>query len=183
MSAEILKKAFPGGRFYLFLPVLLKSNPNHDQRGRFSRGSDAERAAGKLRQLVASARSGERELKHHILSAVTKEEAAKIKAATGLNVENYRHAVTNASIRHILKQHGNQSAEAGAGQAAITDEDIQRIPQIISRPSRIRKGSDTTRGDKTVVYEKRFPDGTIHYVAEVIGAGRVLHTKTMFKKV
>jgi hypothetical protein len=69
-----------------------------------------------------------------------------------------------------------------SGQIAITDEDIQRIPKVLAAPYRIGRATDTRGGSKAVVYEKRFSDGVIYYVAEIAGGGKLLRCKTMFKK-
>jgi len=143
---------------------------------------DDARHARKLQGLVEKSRAPSREQTGHIIRSVTKEEVDKIKAATGADVSNYRHAITDWDIRHIFKEHGNAKVEEAAGQIAITDEDIQRIPKVLAAPYRIGRATDTRGGSKAVVYEKRFSDGVIYYVAEIAGGGKLLRCKTMFKK-
>lgn len=179
LEGEEMRKALCDPRIAKFLLLKSRIRTYVKKDGTVVREHDDSRHERKLQGLIDD--KG-REARHHILRTVTREEAARIREATGLDVEGYRHAVTNTSIRHILKQHGNQAAEDAAGQIAITAKDILLIPKIISRPDSIERGTDTTRGDKTIVYVKKFKDGTTRYVAEVIGAGKVLHTKTMYKK-
>jgi hypothetical protein len=182
LDGEELRKALPGkGRFHAGLAVglylLRKSNPYHDEKGRF-----AARNAAKLKELYASALNRQdQDLKGHVIRGVTNVEADKIKAATGIDVRNYQFTVTNTGLRHIHRSHGDPSTETAAGQIAITEQDILRIPEIISRPDRIAKATDTRMGDKAIVFEKRYRDGTIRYVAEVLVRGRLLNAKTMMK--
>ena len=48
-------------------------------------------------------------------SIVDSKEANKIKTATGLDVEGYKHTVDSFGIRHILSHHGNEKAEKDRG--------------------------------------------------------------------
>lgn len=150
--------------------------------GTVVREHDDARHARKLQGLVEKSRMPSKEQTGHIIRSVTKEEVDKIKATTGVDVTSYRHAITDWDIRHIFKEHGNAKAEEDAGQIAITDEDIQRIPKVLASPYRIGRATDTRGGNKAVVYEKRFSDGVIYYVAEIAGGGKLLRCKTMFKK-
>jgi hypothetical protein len=45
--------------------------------------------------------------------------------------DGYKHITTTQRIRHIYKQHGNEKIEKPRGQIAITQRDIENIPNII----------------------------------------------------
>jgi len=110
------------------------------------------------------------------------EEADRIEKDAKIDVSGYAHIVDNYSIRHILKQHGNEAREALRGQAAITREDILHIPEIIQPPNKIRLGKSITKhGNRVIQYIKRV-NGFVYYLEEVRTATGELVPKTMYKK-
>ncbi|MBX5021213.1 PBECR3 domain-containing polyvalent protein [Rhizobium lentis] len=54
-----------------------------------------------------------------------------ISKVTGVDVRGFRHAVSNQSISHTLKRHGNPKVEAPRGQIAVTPKDFEKLPQIV----------------------------------------------------
>lgn len=162
---------------------LIKSEEKRDAHGRFSRTEESARHDAKLRRLYGQAAGKENHpIEGHVIRSVTREEAEKIRRLTGISVDNYRFGVTNTGLRHVHKEHGNETVEAQANQVAIKEHDIQRIPDIISRPKVIRRAHDTPQGNKTISFEKEYTDGTEVYIVEVIARSSLLHVKTMFKK-
>lgn len=81
---------------------------------------------------------------------VTEAEAARIKAATGLNVTGYEHEIDTDSVRHIRESHPE-----------LTREDFQRIPEIVRAPDRVTK-TRTKQNLDAITYEKRFGATTIY---------------------
>jgi hypothetical protein len=116
-----------------------------------------------------------------IVRYVDAEEIAKIKSETGIDVtERYRHVVDKSGINHALKMHGDPKKEAPRGQIAITQADLERIPEIIETPDSIKRGDDTKSGLKSIVYSKAFNGDTI-YVEEVRTGREELAFATMYK--
>nr|WP_281040667.1 hypothetical protein [Rhizobium ruizarguesonis] len=50
---------------------------------------------------------------------------------TGVDLRGFRHAVSNQSISHTLKNHGNPNVEGPRGQIAVTLKDFEKLPQIV----------------------------------------------------
>lgn len=125
--------------------------------------------------------------KNTFLGTVSNKVASKIKSLFGIDVSGRNHIISDNDIRHMIKQHGNQTIEASRGQIAITTKDIEKIPDIIAKYDSIEKGSinkDTfTKQDfNTIRYKKQYSDN-ITYVVEVIpSSSNNLTIKTMWKK-
>lgn len=110
---------------------------------------------------------------------VEADEAAKLKAATGLDLVGYKHSVDTFGIRHSYSEHGGD-AEIKRGQLPISKEDFERIPEIIANPDKIELiGKDAMKQD-LIRYTKRF-NGTTYYVEEVRNKRMELATKTLWK--
>ena len=69
---------------------------------------------------------------------VSKSEAEKLEKETGLRVDGYKRIIDNYAIKHMIKQHGNAQKEAARGQLPVTEEDIQKIPEIVSSPDSVQ---------------------------------------------
>ena len=107
--------------------------------------------------------------------------AAKIKAATGMDVSGHSHFIDKGALVHINRQHG-VGHENQDDHLPITKDDIERIPQIVSNPDKVDNGGPSSRQKPTVKYTKKFPDGTTSYVEEEWSKEKLLATKTMYKK-
>ena len=115
------------------------------------------------------------------LGKVTSTVATKIKSLIGIDVSKRTHVLSDNDIRHMLKQHGNEISERAKGQIAITKQDIKNIPDIISNPSNIIKGTNNKNG-QTVRYIKRYNDNVTYVVEVVPDKSNTLQIKTMWKK-
>ena len=93
------------------------------------------------------------------------------------------HEIRADDLRHMLKAHGDAEVESRRtpAQIAITQADLQRIPEILSSYDAIEKGAATKKG-KSVRYRKRI-NGEIYYVERLIRTRRerILLGKTMWK--
>jgi phage putative head morphogenesis protein, SPP1 gp7 family len=135
-----------------------------------------------VKRLYKKARNGSGFQKVDIpIRTVSAAEAAKIKAATGLNLLGYKHKLTGMDVRHIYKQHGNAIKEASRGQIAVTETDIALIPAITRDYDKIWLSPELARdGSKVLIYEKTI--GNKYFYLEAIGEGGVLKPKTMYIK-
>ncbi len=105
-----------------------------------------------------------------------------IKKISGIDISNRRQILSKDYIRHLFK-HSN---ETNPGQISITMNDIKRIPDVLSNPDDIVKGSETldaSRKNKilSIRYIKADSTGKI-FVIEAIPNKGDLQIKTMWKE-
>lgn len=99
----------------------------------------------------------------------------------GFNLKGYTHDMDVSGVRHSIKEHGDEKKEALRGQIAITDEDYNKIPEIIYDYDEIDFTGKNKTGLETITYKKSFPDGTIAYVEEIRTGKKTLTINTMYK--
>ena len=135
----------------------------------------------KLRNFVSVALKNKGKKLRVTLGKVSKEEAAAIKKATGLDVEGYVHIWSSNDVRHVFRRHGvgNENEE---DQIGLTPEDIVEAVQVIQSPHKIEIGSPSNEGLPSIRYIKKQPDGTITVAEVVRDAKKTLSIKTMWKK-
>lgn len=112
--------------------------------------------------------------------SVSAEEAARIKDATGHDVNGYSHSLDGSAARHILNEHGDPAIEAKRGLLPITENDIAMLPQIIRNWDSLEPSS-TRQGLQALLYRKRVGD-ELFFVEEVRTGRKELAGKTMYKK-
>jgi hypothetical protein len=93
--------------------------------------------------------------------------------------DGYRHTVTTQRIRHIYKQHGNEKAEKARGQIAITESDIELIPDIIENFTYSIRNF-TYNGKKAVIYAKQGNKNTYIYIERISNKWHRKTTVTFF---
>jgi hypothetical protein len=140
----------------------------------------------KLRDLYdQSLKVRDRKLPPVSLGTVGDEEAAAIKAETGLDVAGFERVVDNYGIRHTDKQHGRASTETPRGQLPITRDDIADIPLIVAEPDKIAYGGKDGIGRDIIVYSKTLGDEEerlTFYAEEVRGGKKQLVLQSMWKR-
>ena len=115
------------------------------------------------------------------LGIVNHKVSKKIKNLTGIDVEGKNHIIFDYDIRHMIKEHGNPMIEKQKGQLPITKEDIKKIPDIISNPTKIIKGKNNKVGEG-IRYIKKYNNHTIIIVEIIQDKSKNLIIKTMWKK-
>lgn len=105
-----------------------------------------------------------------------------IKKITGIDITNRNQVLSKDYVRHLFKH----SKETNPNQIPITKEDIKKIPDILSNPDTIVRGSDTldaSRKNKipSIRYIKTDNTGKM-YVVEAIPDKGNLQIKTMWKE-
>lgn len=135
-----------------------------------------------LHNRIANATLSKNTRKNTYLGRVSDNVAKKVKSLLGIDISNRTHLLMDNDIRHMLKQHGNTEIERARGQIAITNRDIEKIPDILNNYDRIEKGTDNKQG-KTIRYIKEYSNNQT-YVVEVIPTANdtTLYVKTMWKK-
>ncbi|CWW76239.1 Phage Mu protein F like protein [Haemophilus influenzae] len=101
------------------------------------------------------------------------------KESIGLDISDWRHSIDESSIRHILKQHGNEKAENKRGQRAVTKADILMLPQIVSSFDSIDYTGTSDAGSETFLLRKEIGD-EIFCVQEVRKRHKKIAVKTMW---
>lgn len=102
-------------------------------------------------------------------------------ARYGVDVsQQYKHVIDNNAIRHAYTQHGCLSEEM-RGQIAITEKDIEQIPDILNSYEELFTHKNR-RGQDVIVYSKSFTDGLSIYVEEVRVGRKELAMDTIYKR-
>lgn len=108
------------------------------------------------------------------LGIVGPDEAARIRGKGKIESLLNRHMLHTDDIKHVDLRHGTEKIK---GQLNITKEDFIRYGEILLDPHSIQPGGR----QGSVVYIRRYPDGTIYAVEHQI-KGKRLEFTTMWKK-
>lgn len=139
--------------------------------GRFVPTSESIGQAGRL--------AGQNATVHVEFAAVVRPGA--IKKVTGVDVRGFRHSVSNQSISHTLKNHGNPKVETPRGQIAVTAADFEKLPQIIK--SGVIHPPEPHKSTLPRFVIKAEIDGIgYHYVGDVKAGKRRLDMVSLRKK-
>jgi len=84
--------------------------------------------------------------------AIPSDLAARIKADTGVNIENYNLSLGAYEIRKILKDHGTEATEGPRGQRAVVEDDFAHIVDIVLNPQSVALSPDTYMGKPAIVF-------------------------------
>ncbi len=102
--------------------------------------------------------------------------------SAGLELDGFAHGIDADAVRHAKNEHGDAQSEASRGQVAITDEDFEKIPEVVSDPDRVVFGLKTrSKSLDAIAYVKRLEDGTIAHVEEVRTGRKRLAATSMWK--
>ena len=112
---------------------------------------------------------------------VSPEQAAQLKADTGLDLAGYRRNLDNMAVRHVLKNHGDPAAEIARGNAPMTREDFERLPQLLNHPDASLYAGKNARGHDVILSAKRV-NGHFVIVEEARDGKQVLNLTTLYKK-
>ena len=96
--------------------------------------------------------------------SIPRDLAARIKAETNLDVENYNLSLGSYEIRKILKDHGDETTEAKRGQRAVVPNDFAHIVDVVLSPQDIKLSADDYMG-KPVIEFTGENNGKMHVVA------------------
>ncbi len=99
---------------------------------------------------------------------------------TGLDIAGFKHKTTEDFERHVIKKHGKGKIESSRGQVAVTQEDLDRIGEVMDNPdiavAGIKKG-----GKDRIVLVKNNEHGSV-LVEEVLNGkkNKALNAKTFW---
>ena len=94
--------------------------------------------------------------------------------------DTYKHTLDNSAVRHAIKTHGLPK-EVLRGQIPITNDDLMRIPEIVSSYEALTTEKNK-RGQDVIIYTKTMADGITFYVEEIRLGRHELAASTMYKK-
>jgi len=140
-----------------------------------------ERAKATIRRALAAAKGNKQHNDSYELMPVAAEEVAEA-AEHGIDIAGYRHVIDGSAIRHTFKNHGDSKTEQERGQIAVTDADLESIPDILAVPDRTVFGLKNRIGNDVIGYLKTMPDGSTVYLEAIrTGKGGTLATQSMWK--
>jgi hypothetical protein len=114
------------------------------------------------------------------LQPVSPSVADRVLHTTGIHVHGWLHCIDESAVRHIFNRHGSANTEAPRGQLAVTNEDIERIAEVVSSPDEIEATHSLADGTEVVVFKKRLGHEVI-YVQEMRVGRKKLTAKTLWK--
>ena len=136
--------------------------------------------SGTLQELIGKAKESAAGLIKKIIAPVS-ERLRNDLSAKGIEVDgDYKHVIDNNAIRHALKNHGG-SREEKRGQIPITDDDFERIEDVVANYDTIEVETGK-RGNDNIIYSKTYEDGTTIFVEEKRDGRKELAAVTMWKK-
>ncbi|MDR0378816.1 MAG: hypothetical protein LBI62_02530, partial [Candidatus Accumulibacter sp.] len=101
------------------------------------------------------------------------------------DIANYSHSFTRSIAAHIRKQHGEEKREKSRGQLAVTEADIARVPEIVTKYDAVlpdvRTKDERGRDVRLVIYAKQYADATVVYSEIVSDQRQNLRGGTMWK--
>lgn len=102
------------------------------------------------------------------LGKITSALAEVIKSKTGINVENYNVSLKADTVKHILKHHGNSDIESKRGQIAITEDDFEKIPKVISEFDYVSSSLNYESGKPVLTFKKWIKNNycVVNYVSD-----------------
>src|SRR5690606_29939239 len=84
------------------------------------------------------------------------EEAAGVKALTGIDASGFVHEINANQIRHSRNEHPD-----------LTEADLRALPEVLDAWDYMERGTPK-RGFQSVRYVKKMPGGTLYYVERLI---------------
>lgn len=154
-----------------------------DENGRFTSGGNGVNPDYKteLKQVIDKAKNNPTEHQKLVIGKVAKDLEEKAKN-NGFDISGYQHDLDVSGTRHAIKEHGQPKTEEPRGQIAITDEDFEKIPDVIYGYDEVSFTGKNKIGRETITYKKAFDDGTILYVEEIRDKRKTLTINTLYKQ-
>jgi hypothetical protein len=89
--------------------------------------------------------------------------------------------IDGSAVRHVVSRHGNEKVEVSRGQLPVTDDDFDRIPDLIATPDAVVFGTKTRGKRDQIGYIKRLEDRSTLYREEVRTGKKELAAVSMRK--
>lgn len=117
------------------------------------------------------------------LGKVTDAARQRISDLLGYDVTSKDYIITSDGVKHVFDQHGDAGKETARGNIPLTDDIIEKLPEVLANPDSIDLGHQESRGARNgIVFQKAFPNGTIVYI-QFDNSGRgTIEGKTIYAK-
>lgn len=124
------------------------------------------------------------EVKRRIISKITERQINDLEKEGFDMDESWVHSIETSAVVHAKRRHGSKKLRHKEGHIAINDDDIRKIPEILSNYDRLYKSPNAKKSgsNPVIVYEKIYEDGTIYYIEEKRDGRKSLAFQTMYKK-
>ena len=109
------------------------------------------------------------------------EEAARLRKATGMELEGFTHSVSDSEILHVIRRHG-EGAERNPAFVPLSVADLLAVPEITARFDTAERTFNAHMRLDAITYRKRV-NGHLVCVVEVRRGRKKLGLKTMWKTV
>ena len=142
---------------------------------------ELQRAA--IKRIIEFARKIKNRVERAVIGGITMRQSEDFKNR-GIDVDGtWVHSFESSAVTHNQKHHGSTLAERH-GQIAITEEEYERIPEILEAYDDVYKSPNKSRttGNEVIIYEKEFDDGYVYYLEEKRDKRKSLSFQTMYKK-
>jgi hypothetical protein len=138
-----------------------------------------------IQRIVDFAKKVKNRMSRAVIGGITNRQKADFaKIGFGDIDDSWVHSIENSAVNHSQSHHGNEKVEDNRGQIAITEDDYQRIPDILENYDKVSKSTNKTKGSQNdvIIYQKEFDDGYIYYLEEKRDNRKSLAFHTMYKK-
>lgn len=89
----------------------------------------------------------------------------------GIDVKGCVKYLTASGIRHAFNQHGDVDLEAYNNQYAVTDNDFESIPSVLSAPDSYEIGRYNRRQNQAILFKKKIDKKIYHVVMSIVKQG------------
>lgn len=103
----------------------------------------------------------------HQIGAVGNENVEAVKKQIAVDLAGYGREVHDDELRHVTNSHGNHTYEKARGQRAVTKDDLNKLPDVVSKPDEVKNGSVKWMCLPTIKYRKVYKNETFVYVEAV----------------
>jgi hypothetical protein len=137
----------------------------------------------KIKSLVDEALSLKKNEGTVVIGVVSKKQAIEIMKLTGVETEGCERIMDTQYIRHSIRNHGHVKTEKSRGQIAISLDDFELVPDIISNPDTIKYLGKNSLKQDVIEYKKRIND--LYFVVEAVRVakrGNTLVFNTIYKR-
>lgn len=112
---------------------------------------------------IADTTKTDKKISLGVLSNLQSQEVGR---ATGIVVRGLPITITADRVRHVFSSHGNHDLEQRMGnkQIGVKAEDFEYILEILKTPDLIERGSDISRGQKSIKFSKKLSSGHTYVV-------------------
>jgi hypothetical protein len=91
---------------------------------------------------------------YRTLGLLTRDQAAQVQAATGIDAGLYDFALDASTVLHVQGEHGDALVETPRGQVAVTAGDYALLPRILNAPDAIEREGSSEVGRAVVRFIK-----------------------------